>query len=262
VRPSADGDAIVTPAGLWRRARRHFSIDAPRMAVRSHLPWPWKVVLAVALLAVIGGMWWWGFDFGQIFGGFNRKEVEARMASLEAEVVQLRGESAELRTRGSHLDSELAMTRSAQATLTKQASELQSENSQLKEELVFLQQLFADVNRQPGLAIQRVVVERERDGSYRYSLLVVRGGKPKDDFLGHLTLQVALQSEPAAARPAVLQLPEENPAIAPALKLRFKYYQRLEGTFQVPQGSLVRSVTVRAFEAGQSAPRATRSVPL
>jgi hypothetical protein len=67
----------VTPAGLWRRVRHHFSIDAPRMAVRSHLPWPWKAGLAVALLLVIGGMWWWGFDFGQILGGFNRKEVEA-----------------------------------------------------------------------------------------------------------------------------------------------------------------------------------------
>ena len=56
------------------------------MAVRSHLPWPWRAVLGVVLLVVIGGMWWWGFDFGQIFGGFNRKEVEARVATLEAEV--------------------------------------------------------------------------------------------------------------------------------------------------------------------------------
>ena len=252
----------MTPAGLWRRVRRHFSIDAPRMAVRSLLPWPGKVALAVALLLVIGGMWWWGFDFGQIFGGFNRKEVEARIASLEAEVVQLRGESAELRTRSSHLDSELAMTRSAQATLTKQASELQNENSQLKQELVFLQQLFADTNRTAGLAIQRIVVERERDGGYRYSVLVVRGGKPKDDFIGHLTLQLVLQSEPAAAKPGVPPLPEEAPAIVPTLTLKFKYYQRLEGAFRVPEGSLARSLTVRAFEAGQTAPRATRSVPL
>ena len=242
--------------------RQHFSIDAPRMAVRSHLPWPWKAGLVVALLLVIGGMWWWGFDFGQILGGFNRKEVEARITALEAEAAQLRTESAELRTRSSQLDSELAMTRSVHTTLTKQATELQNENSQLKEELVFLQQLFADANKQAGLAIQRVAVERERDGAYRYSLLVVRGGKPKDDFVGHLTLHVALGHEPGSEKPTTLALPDEQPAVAPTLKLRFKYYQRLEGTFEVPLGAQVRSVTVRAFESGQPAPRATRSLAM
>lgn len=233
------------------------------MAVRSHVPWPWKAAFALLLLLVIGGMWWWGFDFGQILGGFNRKEVEARIASLETEVAALRGESADLRTRNSHLDSDLAMTRSAQATLTKQATALQNENAELKEELVFLQQLFADTNRQAGLGIQRVVVEREGEAAYRYRLLVVRGGKPKEDFVGHVTLQVALQGDVVSAKPpALLLLPEEGPTTTPALRLQFKYYQRLEGLFRVPPGSLVRSVTIRAFEAGQTAPRATRSVAL
>ncbi|MBL0291295.1 MAG: hypothetical protein IPQ15_11685 [Betaproteobacteria bacterium] len=156
------------------------------------------------------------------------------------------------------------MTRSVHATLTKQATELQNENSQLKEELVFLQQLFADANRQAGLAIQRVAVERERDGAYRYSLLVVRGGKPKDDFVGHLTPGRDLASRRAGSpgSQTTLALPDEQPAVAPALKLRFKYYQRLEGTFEVPRGAQVRSIMVRAFESGQPAPRATRSLAM
>jgi hypothetical protein len=252
----------LTPAGLWRRARQHFSIDAPRMSVRSHLPWPWKAVLGVVLLVVIGGMWWWGFDFGQIFGGFNRKAVEARVASLEEEVGRLRVESSELRTRASQLDSELAMSRGAQASLTRQAAELQGENSQLKEEVVFLQHLFADATKQAGIAIQRVAVERERPDIYRYSLLVVRGGKPKDDFVGSLTLQVALQGDPVPGRAATLLLPDEQPASTATLKLKFKYYQRIEGTFEVPPGTTVRAVTVRAFESGQANPRASRNVVL
>jgi len=83
----------------WRRARRHFSIDAPRMAVRSRLPWPWRALLAVLLLAIIGGMWWWGFDFGQFFGGVSRQESEARMAALESGNVELRKENARLQER-------------------------------------------------------------------------------------------------------------------------------------------------------------------
>ncbi|MEP7181501.1 MAG: DUF6776 family protein [Betaproteobacteria bacterium] len=247
----------------WRRARQHFSIDAPRMAVRSHLPWPWRAVVGLALLAVVAGMWWWGFDFGQIFGGFNRRDLETRLATLETEAAGLRTEAAQLRGKSSQLESELAMTSGTQATLSKQALELQNENSQVKEELVFLQKLVADSNKQGGLSIQRLAAERERDDTWHYSVLVVRGGSPKAEFEGQLALQVAVAPAPgegAAFRPTTIALPDEQPETAAALKLKFKYYQRVEGSFRVPPGAVVRSLTARAYETGQSAPRATRNL--
>ena len=69
---------MATP--LWRRVRQHFGISAPRMAVRTHLPWWGRGAILATLLVVIAGMWWWGFDFGQILGGFNRKEIDAAIA--------------------------------------------------------------------------------------------------------------------------------------------------------------------------------------
>ena len=235
------------------------------MAVRSRLPWPWRAVAGVTVLAIVGGMWWWGFDFGQIFGGFNRKEIEARIAALETESAALRVENAQLRAKNMRQDSELAMTTGAQASLSKQALELQTENSQIKEELVFLQNLVADANKQVGLSIQRLSVERERDDSWRYRVLLVRGGNPKDDFVGSVTLQLTLQGAAengSPARSTVVNLPEEQPGSAAALKLNFKYYQRVEGTVEVPPGSSVHAVTARAFESGQSNPRATRNLVL
>ena len=249
----------------WRRLRRHFGISAPRMAVRTHLSWPWRAVVGFALVAVVGGMWWWGFDFGQLLGGFNRKEIEARLASLETEAAQLRGENAALRAKTTAQESELAMTRGTQATLTRQATELSGENSQLKEELVFLQKLVADSNKQVGLQIQRLSVERLREDQFRYSLLIVRGGNPTAAFEGHLTL-AATVIPPATAgatpRPTVTALPDDQPDTAAPLKLNFKYYQRVEGSFRVPPGSQLRSLTARAFEDGQASPRATRSLNL
>jgi hypothetical protein len=247
----------------WRRMRLHFGISAPRMAVRTHLSWPWRAGIAVTLVAIVGGMWWWGFDFGQILGGMNRKETEARIASLDTEATQLRAETAQLRAKTSRLESELAMREGAQITLSKQAAELQSENSQLKEDLVFLQKLVADSNKQVGLSIQRLAVEPVRDDLFRYSMLVVRGGNPAAEFDGNLALQVTIQPAPSGgglARPIVLSLPDEQPELASSLKLNFKYYQRGEGAFRVSPGALVRSVTARAFEAGQANPRATRSL--
>ncbi len=252
------------PHAWWRRARQHFGIDAPRVAVRTRLPWPWRLVAGAIVVAIVGGMWWWGFDFGQIFGGFNRKEVEARVASLEAQAVQLKGEASELRSRATQAESDLAMTKAALATVSKQALDQQSEATQLKEELAFLQKLVSDSNKQTGLSIQNVSVERESANRWHYSLLVVRGGNPRDEFDGHLALSVDLNvGEPSAAqRPGGLTLPDDQPDQAAALKLRFKYYQRVEGSFRVPAGTAPRALTVRAFESGQSTPRATRNTTI
>ena len=69
------------------------------MAVRTHLSWPWRAA-AVARCRVVAGMWWWGFDFGQILGGFNRKEVEARLATLESKTNRTKNGNNRLRIAG------------------------------------------------------------------------------------------------------------------------------------------------------------------
>jgi hypothetical protein len=249
----------------WRRVRKHFGIAAPRMAVRTHLPWWGRGTIALVLVAIVAGMWWWGFDFGQIFGGFNRKEVEARLATLEAEAGKLRTESVDLRARNSALESELGMTRGAQQALSKQVTELQGENAQLKDELTFLQKLVSDSSKQAGLQIQRLAVERDNDDMWHYNLLIVRGGSPRDEFEGNVVLQVALAplpGTPAGTHTMTLALPDDQPETKTALGLKFKYYQRVEGRFRVPAGMRVTLVSARAFESGQGSPRATRTLQL
>jgi hypothetical protein len=253
---------------LWRRVSRNFGISAPRMAVRTHLPWWGRGAVILTLLAIIGGMWWWGFDFGQIFGGFNRREIETKLVTLESEARKLRSEAGDLRTRNSTLESELAMTRGSQETQQKQSIELASENAQLKEELAFLQKLVSDSSKQVGLQLQRLSVERDSEEMWHYSLLVVRGGSPKDEFEGSVVLQATLAPAVGAAEPlapshgVILTLPDDQPEAKSALILKFKYYQRVEGRFRVPAGMRVTAVTARAFESGQQSARATRTLQL
>jgi len=251
----------VTP--YWRRVRQRFSISAPRMAVLPHFGRRWIAGLGLLLLAIVAGMWWWGFDFGQIFSGFNRKEIEAQLAATQGKLATSEQQLARLVERSAQLESDLAMAHGAQAALTKQTGELTQENAQLKEELAFLQQVFADSNRLPGLGIQRLSVDRDGAEVYHYRVLVVRGGSPKDDFEGYLTLQAVLAPAPGAApeiHAQTLTLPEDQPEHAGPLRLRFKYYQRVEGVLRVPPGMSLRTLTVRAYENGVGAPRATRSV--
>jgi hypothetical protein len=244
---------------LGRRLRQTFGISAPRMAVRTHLSWRWRLPALLGLVALIMGMWWWGFDFGQFLGGFDRGAVAATQARLEADATAVGSENARLRARLAELESDLNVTRGAQTTLSRQALDLQNENTQMKEELAFLRKLFSDTSKPGVLTIQRLSAEKDRDGVYKFSMLVVRGGNPSDEFSGQLTL---LANVAAGGHSSTLTLPDDQPDTAAALKLKFKYYQRVEGTFRVPPGGQLRSLQARVVEPGQATPKATRSLNL
>jgi hypothetical protein len=244
---------------IGRRVRQTFGISAPRMAVRTHLSWRWRVPTLLAIGALTAGMWWWGFDFGQFLGGFERRAVAERQARSDAESTVLQQENALLRARLGELESDLNVTRGVQATLSRQALDLQSENTQMKEELAFLRKLFSDAGKPGTFTIQRFSAEKDRDNFYRFSMLVVRGGNPSDEFSGQLTLSANIA---AGEHSLTLTLPDDQPDTAAALKLKFKYYQRVEGTFRIPVGGQLRSIQARVIEPGQAAPKATRSLNL
>jgi hypothetical protein len=250
---------LPTLRGLGRRLRQTFGISAPRMAVRTHLSWRWRLPALLGLLALIVGMWWWGFDFGQFLGGFNRGAVADRQARLEADSTALKDENFQLRGKIAALESELDVTRGTQSTLSRETIELQNENTQMKEELAFLRELFSNSGKPGTFTIQRLRADRDRDDVYRFSMLVVRGGNPSDEFSGQLTL---LANVAAGGQNSTLTLPDDQPDTAAALKLKFKYYQRVEGTFRVPPGGQLKSLQARVVEPGQATPKATRNLNL
>jgi hypothetical protein len=252
---------MATPF-TWRRMRERFGLDAAP-AARKPVPWWVRAATVLVLVAIIAAGWWWGFDFGQIFGGFMRKELEARIATLEAEATKLRAEVGALRGRASRLESELAISRGTEQALTRQTADLAAENVKLKEEAAFLQRLVADAGTQAELSVRRLAAEREAEGVYRYSFLVVRGGNPRDEFLGHAVLQAVVSPVTAggeALPPHTLILPADQPESRAGLALKFKYYQRVEGMLRVPPGARLTALTAQVYEDGGAHPRATRSL--
>ena len=80
------------------------------------------------------------------------------------------------------------------------------------------------------MSIPRLTVERQSDDAWRYSMLVVRGGSPRDEFAGRLVLQATLQrADERAGSTELLTLPDDQPDTAPGLELALKNYQRVEG---------------------------------
>jgi hypothetical protein len=64
----------------------------------------------------------------------------------------------------------------------------------------------------------------------------------------------------SGGRFATVALPDDQPDASATLKLKFKYYQRIEGTIRVPPGSQLKTLQARVLELGQPLPRATKSL--
>ena len=94
-------------------------------------------------------------------------------------------------------------------------------------------------------------------GEYRYRLLLVQSGQRVKEFQGALQFVVNLEQ---GDRKFVLSLPPEDQKNAREYQVSFKVFQRVEGTFKVAPGTVVKSLQVRVFESGANAPKLSQTV--
>ena len=63
-------------------------------------------------------------------------------------------------------------------------------------------------------------------------------------------------------RKFVVMLPTDDNRSATEYQLNFRFFQRVEGTFKIAPGAVVRSMQVRVFENGAKTPKLTQMVNL
>lgn len=123
---------------------RRLTVSAPRMAVRSALPWPLRwVVLAIAL-GFCAALALWAFEFGRDIAGLESSSRE-RLAQSRAEAAVLRAElgvAIEARDKAQSIantsDTLLTSEKVAQERLLAQNKQLEAENRVLRDDLGFL----------------------------------------------------------------------------------------------------------------------------
>jgi hypothetical protein len=177
----------------------------------------------------------------------------------------LRIEASDLRARNSALESELGMTRGAQEALTKQASELAAENTQIKEELAFLQKLVSDSSKTVGLQIQQIAIEPDGEDMWRYPAAdrPRRQSRRRNSTAMWSSRPRCLHHPTAPARPGRSSCRRTSRRPRRHSSSNSSIISGFEGRLRVPPGGRITAVTVRCFEAGQgSNPRATRTLSL
>ena len=234
---------------LWMR---NMSVSAPRVTVRSTLPWPLRALLAFLAAALAAAAGVAIYEYGRDFAGPDRRELVAHNEQLAG---QLRETAAE-RDRNSALanayEGELKVERAAQEQLMTQVRTLEEENTRLKEDLAFYDSLLPAGKSDKGIVIRSFRLQPEEESDrMRFRLLIQQSGKADHDFVGSVKLEVRFSQKGGNY---VYEIPESDatPDRTKAFELSFRHYQRLEGTFTLPSGAVPHSVLVRVLAAGET----------
>ena len=107
----------------WKLLRRRLSVSAPRMIVRSHLPWPLRWAVAAVALGFSAALALWAFEFGREIAGLDRGTKE-ELSSLRSELARLRQDYLRARQVSDTAESLLRAERAAQDRLAQQLRQL------------------------------------------------------------------------------------------------------------------------------------------
>ena len=220
--------------------RRRLSISAPRVIVRSHLPWPLRWAVVALMVGFSAALALWAFEFGKDIAGFD-SHSSAELQRLRAEAARLHGERDKAVSIANTAESLLTTEKTVQERLAQQLRQSGAEVLALKNDLGFFERLLPAGGGAEGLAIRGLQVEAPAVGPVRFQLLVMQSGKTTTEFKGQyeVTLTGTLDGKPWSFTPPSGPQP-----------LQLKQYLRVEGLLAPPPQAVVKTASVRVLDAG------------
>ncbi len=233
----------------FRLLRRRLTISAPRMAVRSAMPWPFRWVVMAIVLGFCGAVALWAFEFGKNIAGLDTGSKE-ELAKLRVEVAQLREERDKAQSVANTSGSLLTAERAAQDKLVAQIRLLETENRALRDDLGFFEKLIPASGAE-GIAIRGLQAEKMGESQLRWQVLVIQPVKNAPEFNGKLEITLAGTLN---GKPWVMPLP------GGAQSLQLRQYRRIEGVVDLPPQAVVQNVSAKVVEGAVT--RAAQGVKL
>lgn len=243
--------------GLARRLRSNFGIRSSRMMIRSHLAWYWRWLLNLLMMAAVAGIVWWLVENSYRITGFSPEQAKQQIATLGEENVGLKRGLEAARATVAERDRQLAIDKSAQSELARSVAQLQDENAALKEDLGFLRNIMSSGTTPEGLGIANLKVEQDgQPNEFRYRMLLTQGGQRKQDFKGRVQVLARVAYQGAVS---TLSFPEPSTGDS-AGAVDFRFYQKVDGRFRIPEGALLKGYEVRVLALPGGQVKLSRSV--
>lgn len=240
----------------FKLLRRRLTISAPRMAIRSAMPWPFRWAIVAIVLGFCAAIGLWAFEFGKDIAGLENGSNE-ELLRLRTELRDVRSElttSKQERDRAQFIantaDTLVTTERASHESLLAQLKQLEADNRALRDELGFFEKLIPSAGVD-GLAIRSLQADLLPGGKLKWQILVTQTGKNPPEFYGRLDVSFSGLLD---GKPWTTNLAGDGPAI------KFRQYGRMEGAFDIPAKVVVQGMSAKVMDG--TVVRATHSIKL
>jgi hypothetical protein len=215
---------------------------------------PRRSLLKLAVLVVLFAMAGYSvYRLGWRDAVRDAGRIAAERSELRKQVRGLESEKGELRERVAILERAAQVERQAYSHVDHTLRDLQDQILDLKEELAFYRGIVASRGKAQELAIQSFKVQKDgNSGKYRYKLVLTRVEKSDKVLRGKVGLTVAGEQDSSFKR---LNLADLSGQGEQEMELNFRYFQRLEGRLELPEGFVPHRVVVRVKTSGNHGPQ-------
>lgn len=222
----------------WKLLRRRLSVSAPRVTVRSRLPWPLRWIAFALVLGFSGALSLWAFEFGRDIAGLDRNAQE-ELVQLREELARMRSEHERAVSIANSAESLLKTERVAQESLAARVKALEAENLALTRDLGFFEKLMPSGGGNRNMSLRGLQATPEGAGKLRYQALLTASAGRAAGFVGRYEVQL---SGTLDGRNWSLRSSD------PAHSVNLKQYQRLEGVIDHPAAAMVKQLEIRVLD--------------
>jgi hypothetical protein len=208
-----------------------------------------SVISVVALvIAALVACYFWGFGVGM--SGQRQALDDLTRISDELNVARAKADEFEQLFENSRLSSEV--DRKASEDVRKEVLELKDEVARLGEENNFYKSLMAPSEKASGLTLGAVELIRARNSDhYEYRIVVQQLAKRHELLKGNISIIISGRQNDIATQFPLMVLSDD--VTEERIKLRFKYFQVIEGRLSLPLGFEPEGLMIEARSTGKNA---------
>ena len=218
-----------------------------RMVVVPYRP-GWRMFFITAFIAgaVISALV--GFAYGYYQTLLTQETAQAGHAELERELESVQLENSDLNRQIAILDRSTVMDQHANSEVQETISGLRDRVAELEQDIVYYRGVVAEEIEDTGLIISRLEIDGTNDPRiYNYKLVVRQRDADGDTYLlGHVNVSLLGRKNDKLVIIPLRDISAEQDELD--IRLRFRYFQNIEGELALPEGFEPERVQIAAVE--------------
>ena len=214
------------------------------LVVKRRLPSRTKLLLSVGIVLSLALAAGWIYNYGLSMAGFARHSADQEQSRLQQALDQRDTENRELRESLARAQRSVQMNETAFQELDRALKASAQEIVKLREELNFYRNIISPADKRGGLRIQNLYIEPAGSNQFRYKLVLIQALKHEYVIRGSANLEI---SGTQAGESKTVNVPGEKDR---PIAVNFKYFQDIEGRFDLPRNFKPQRIKVNVIPAG------------